>query len=229
MTNFSAKRLGAVHKAPTLPANAAVIWLHGLGADGYDFADVIPSLGLPADHRIRFIFPHAPLMSVTFNGGLSMPAWYDITGIDLTAKQDEVGIRQSEGAVGDLIRDLNEQGIQSENIILIGFSQGGALALHTALRWPEPLGGVAVLSAYLPLEDKLSAEKVRKNQDISIFIAHGLVDTLVPYWLAQRAYADLCKHGFVPDLYTYPIAHTVCPQELQALGQWIQRQFARML
>ncbi len=207
---------------PKNKADACVIWLHGLGADGHDFVDVVPSLGLPREHQIRFIFPHAPTMPITMNGGMVMPAWYDIGAIDLRAVQDEKGIRKSEGAIKALIEAQIQSGIKSERIILAGFSQGGALALHTALRYPRPLAGVMVLSAYLPLQELLAKEMHSVNSRIPLFMAHGFMDTVVSYWIGQQSCTHLQAAGFEVDWHSYPMAHTVSLSELHDIGVWIK-------
>lgn len=207
---------------PQNTADACVIWLHGLGADGHDFVDAVPSLGLPKDHRIRFIFPHAPVMPITMNAGMVMPAWYDIGAIDLRAAQDEVGIKKSEQAILALINDQLQKGIKSERIILAGFSQGGAMALHTALRYPQPLAGAIVLSAYLPLQDQLAEEKSEANAKLPLFMAHGFMDTVVSYWIGQQSCTHLQAAGFNVDWHSYPMAHTVILSELHDIGAWIK-------
>jgi phospholipase/carboxylesterase len=207
---------------PQHSADACVIWLHGLGADGRDFVDAVPSLGLQKEHRIRFIFPHAPSMPITMNGGMVMPAWYDIGGIDLRAGQDEIGIKKSEQAILALLNDQIKKGIKSERIILAGFSQGGAMALHTALRYPKPLAGAIVLSSYLPLHDQLAKEKNPANAKLPLFMAHGFMDTIVSYWIGQQSCTHLQAAGFEVDWHSYPMAHTVSLSELHDIGAWIK-------
>lgn len=207
---------------PTKTADACVIWLHGLGADGHDFVDAVPSLGLDSSHQIRFIFPHAPMMPITMNGGMVMPAWYDIGAIDLRAAQDEAGIKNSEQAIWALINNQIQQGIKSERIILAGFSQGGAVALHTALRYSKPLAGAIVLSSYLPLQDLLVKEKHSANEKLKIFMAHGFMDSVVSYWIGQQSCTHLQTAGFAVDWHSYPMAHTVSLSELHDIGAWIK-------
>ncbi|MGE3318331.1 MAG: alpha/beta hydrolase [Candidatus Berkiella sp.] len=207
---------------PKNPADACVIWLHGLGADGHDFVDAVPSLGLENSHSIRFIFPHAPMMPITMNGGMVMPAWYDIGAIDLRAAQDEAGIKNSEQAIWALIDEQLKQGVKSERIILAGFSQGGAVALHTALRYPKPLAGAIVLSSYLPLHDLLAKEKHSANEKLKIFMAHGFMDSVVSYWIGQQSCTHLQTAGFIVDWHSYPMAHTVSLSELHDIGAWIK-------
>lgn len=214
--------LDVVKVEPKREADACVIWLHGLGADGHDFVNVIPNLGLSKNHGIRFIFPHAPKQPVTINGGLVMPAWYDIAAIDLDSAQDEVGLKKSEMALRGLLHQQTEQGIYSDRIVLMGFSQGGALALHTALRLDKPLAGVGVLSSYLPLHQQVEEEQCVENDTISIFMAHGFMDPVVPYWIGQKSFAMLEKLGYEPTWHAYAMPHTVCLQELSDIGQWLR-------
>ncbi len=218
------KPLEAITIEPKKAADACIIWLHGLGADGHDFKDVIPSLGLSKEHTIRFIFPHAPTLPVTINGGMRMPAWYDIVALDSKAIQDEKGIRHSEKSVKALIYKTVSEGIKANRIILMGFSQGGALALHTALRFEQPLAGVGVLSAYLPIHHLLMNERNPANLRLSIFMAHGLADTVVPYMMGQASYGWLQNAGYTPQWHSYPMDHSVCYEELQDIGKWIQTQ-----
>ena len=157
---MSALRLETVEVEPREPADAAVLWLHGLGADGHDFESLVPELGLPSSLAVRFVFPHAPVRPVTINGGHRMRAWYDIAGFDRRAAQDEAGIRDSAAALGELVRRERERGIPAERIVVAGFSQGGAMALFLGPRWPERLGGIVALSSYLPLGDKIGRAHV---------------------------------------------------------------------
>ena len=207
---------------PPRPATACVIWLHGLGATGHDFVDAVEALELPSKHSVRFIFPHAPNQAVTINNNMTMPAWFDIHGLDINAIQDEKGITAAQATLGLLIKDVIQQGIPSDRIILIGFSQGGALALHTAIRFDQPLAGVAGLSTYIPLHRQLAKEQNPANKNISIFLAHGFMDPVVSYWIGQQTLAFLEGAGYEPQWNTYPMAHTVCLPELHALGQWIR-------
>lgn len=214
--------LDALTIEPKSKASACVIWLHGLGADGHDFANVIPNLRLPKNHTIRFIFPHARKQAVTINGGLIMPAWYDITAIDLDAAQDEKGLKKTEKDVCALIKNQIEQGITADRIIVMGFSQGGAVALHTALRYEQSLAGVAALSSYLPLHALVPEERNPANNHISIFMAHGFMDPVVPYWLGQKSYSTLQALGYDPSWHSYAMPHTVSLQELCDIGEWMR-------
>lgn len=206
---------------PILPADACVIFLHGLGADGTDFADVIPSLQLPEHHAIRFLFPHAPHIPISINGGMVMPGWYDILGLSLEDKHDEKGIKISEQSLITLMQSVMASGIAADRIILVGFSQGGALALHTALRFSQPLGGVAALSSYLPVDYLLPKEKHVANDAIPIFMAHGSADPVVPMLMGLHARQTLENNGYTVDWHCYPMMHNVCLPELVDLGQWI--------
>ncbi|MBS0286421.1 MAG: carboxylesterase [Proteobacteria bacterium] len=218
--------LQAITIEPATKADACIIWLHGLGANGHDFEGVINELGLETTHAIRFIFPHAPALSVTLNGGYVMPAWYDIFAIDFDAPEDEIGIRCAQIEINALIEKNLDEGIESSRIILMGFSQGGALALHTAIRFGKPLGGVGVLSGYLPLHRIFDKEIHAANQELSIFMAHGLVDDVVPFSMAELSLACLQAAGFNPAWHTYPMPHGICLQELQDIGKWINQQLS---
>ena len=207
---------------PSAQADACVIWLHGLGADGHDFADITPALQLPESHKIRFIFPHAPIRPVTLNANMEMPAWFDIFGLDLHAKVDKEGIEQAEKALHRLIDLQVQQSIPYHRIFLIGFSQGGALTLYTALRYPKRLAGVAGLSTFLPLQQELSEALAQQDKTLPIFLAHGVVDPIVPYWLGQQSSIELQKIGYDPAWHSYPIVHSVSQTECIDLGQWIK-------
>ena len=199
----------------------SVIWLHGLGADGHDFYGIVPELKLPASAAVRFIFPHAPSMPVTLNGGYVMPAWYDILGIDGIDRQvDIVGIEKSVAASRELIAQEVERGIAEENIILAGFSQGGAIAYITALSHPKPLGGIMALSTYLPAAEHWTYSTANKN--IPIYIAHGGQDPVVPYSLGQQAFNVLQTKGYTPAWHSYVMQHSVCPSELKDIGLWLE-------
>lgn len=202
------------------PRNS-VIWLHGLGADGHDFAPIVDELDLPAWLELRFVFPHAPSMPVTLNGGYVMPAWYDIRHPDLTRGQDVVGIRASQRALERLIAREGKRGIPSRRIILAGFSQGGAVALHTALRYAESLAGVIALSSYLPLAETLAAEASPANRHIPIFMAHGSHDPVIPMASAAASRDVLCQAGYPVEWREYDMAHSVCQAEIAAVAAWL--------
>lgn len=199
-----------------------VIWLHGLGADGHDFVPVVEELDLP-DLPVRFIFPHAPMQPVTINGGYVMRAWYDIGYQDLTLREDEKGVRDAQHSIEALIVRETGRGIAPERLLLAGFSQGGAIALQTALRYPERLAGVLALSTYLPLPDKLEAERSAANLDVPVFMAHGTEDPIVPLKLAQGSCSRLLTLGYPVEWHEYEMPHAVCPEELQHIGAFLRR------
>ena len=207
-------------------ADASIIWLHGLGADGHDFEPIVPELGLPASLKLRFIFPHAPSMPVTINNGMVMPAWYDIRAMQIDANTDEAGIRHSAQQLEDLIEREIERGVASERIILAGFSQGGAIVLHTGLRYPKPLAGIMALSTYLPLAHLLEQECDTANQRISIFMAHGNDDPVVPLMLAEKSKLHLEAQGYRPEFRVYPMPHSVCQAEIADMASWVQQRLA---
>lgn len=198
-----------------------VIWLHGLGADGNDFVPVVDQLDLPP-LGIRFVFPHAPMLAVTINGGFVMRAWYDILAEDLALKEDEAGIRRSQVLVQDMIEREIERGIPASRIVLAGFSQGGAIALHTGLRFPRQLAGLMALSAYLPLAKSVERERKPANNPTPIFMGHGTVDNIVPLPLAVSSRARLMQLGYRVELHEYPMMHAVCPEELADIGAWLR-------
>jgi len=197
----------------------AVLWLHGLGADGHDFEPIVPQLG--GAGAVRFVFPHAPHRSVTVNGGYVMRAWYDILGFEATAQEDAAGIRTSAAAVTKLIDREIGRGMPAERIVLAGFSQGGAIALHTALRDPRALGGVLALSTYLPLAATLADERSPANADVPIFMAHGSADAVLTLALAERSRRTLEGLGYSVDWHVYPMPHAVCPAEIEAIDRWL--------
>ena len=203
------------------PVDAAVIWLHGLGADGHDFAGIVPQLGLPKELAIRFIFPHAPIRPVTINGGMEMRSWYDILALTEMRSINEVELSQSCQQLTDLIADQVAKGIDSKRIVVAGFSQGGAVALSTALRHPEPLAGVMALSTYLPVPGWIEEGKSTANADIPLMMAHGTMDPVVPYSLAQTGRSQLERFGFKVDWYEYPMPHSVCPQQIMDISRWL--------
>jgi phospholipase/carboxylesterase len=203
----------------------SVIWLHGLGADGNDFVPIVAELELPAA-PIRFVFPHAPLQPVTINNGMVMRAWYDILGADLARREDERGVRASQGLVEALIAREKARGIAARRILLAGFSQGGAIALQTGLRHPERLAGIMALSTYVPIAESLAAEANAANRDVPIFMAHGLYDPVVPVAAARRSCALLERLGYAVEWHEYPMPHSVAPQELDDIGAWLARVLA---
>ncbi len=203
--------------------NSSVIWLHGLGADGHNFEDLVTQLQLPQKLGIRFIFPHAPIRPISINGGYPMRAWFDILGLDENAIQDESGIRKSEQLIAHLIDKIIKTGIPSQRIIVGGFSQGGALALHFAVRYPNQLGGAIGLSSYIPLAKQVSLERHRINASLPIFLAHGTHDSIVPYPFGQVCYNLLKSLGYPITWREYPIAHTVSVEEINDVSQWLQK------
>lgn len=209
---------------PEAKADASIIWLHGLGADGRDFAGIVDQLGLPKNHRLRFIFPSAPFMNVTVNQGMLMRAWYDIYDLNMLDKEDATGVRNSQQQIEEFIKHEIVQGIAYNRIVLAGFSQGGAMALYTALRCPEPLCGVIALSAYLPLSKNLADQHLR-HVNMPIFMAHGMFDPIVPYDLGRATYELLEKSNYQVEWNSYPMQHTVCLEEIDAIGTFLRRCF----
>lgn len=201
----------------------SVIWLHGLGADGNDFVPIIPQLHLPENPAIRFIFPSAPSMPVTVNGGYVMPAWYDIVGRNLMDQEDAAGIKRSAGSIIELIDHEVQRGIDYQRIVLAGFSQGCAMALYIGLRLPHQLAGIIALSGYLPLALSLNIEKHSANQNTPIFMAHGTYDPVVVLDRAQASHALLNKLGYQVDWNEYPMEHSVNHEELADISRFIQQ------
>jgi phospholipase/carboxylesterase len=202
---------------------ASVIWLHGLGADGNDFVPIVPELGLPASLRLRFVFPHAPVRAITINNGMRMRAWYDIAAADLTNRADLAGVRESQGQLGALIERENARGMPSERIVLAGFSQGGAIALYTGLRHAERLAGIMALSTYLIAPDKLAAEASGANRKLPIFMAHGTADPVVRFQWGEASKRLLEAAGYAVEWRIYRMEHSVCLEEVQAIGAWLTK------
>jgi phospholipase/carboxylesterase len=202
---------------------AAVIWMHGLGADGNDFVPIVRELDLSECPAIRFIFPHAETMPVTINNGYVMRAWYDILGMDLVRREDEIGLRKSQQQIEQLIAREIERGIPAERIILAGFSQGCAMTLQTGLRYQKKLAGLLCLSGYLPLADKLPAERSEANRDTPIFMAHGRVDTVVQIARAEASRDFLKSLGYAIEWKDYSMPHSVCEEEINDIGHIITR------
>ena len=202
-------------------AEYSIIWLHGLGANGHDFEPIVPELNLPAAMKMRFVFPHAPQQPVTINSGVVMPAWYDIVSPELEQREDETGIRRSQQYIDALIQRENARGVATENIIIAGFSQGGAIALHTGLRYPQRLAGILALSTYLPLVETVRQEASEINQDLPIFMAHGSHDPIVPLRLGEDSRHYLEQFGYQPEWQTYFMEHSVCPDEISDISQWL--------
>ncbi len=205
----------------------AVIWMHGLGADGSDFVPVVPELGLDKHPGVRFVFPHAPEIPVTCNGGYVMRAWYDIISLEPASRQvDEVGILQSRQIARALIARENQRGIPSHKIFLAGFSQGGAIAYTTALTHPETLAGVIALSTYLPSQRLLAEEAADANLAIPILAAHGTEDDVVTLELGMQARGFLMERGYKLEWHEYPMPHAICLEEIELIGGWLQARMA---
>ena len=204
------------------PPDGAVIWLHGLGADGHDFEPIVPELGL-ADSKLRFVFPHAPVRPVALNGGMEMRAWYDIDlRAPLSGTED---IRRSAAAVADLIAELRAAGIDSRRIVLAGFSQGGVIALHLGLRHRAPLGGIMALSTYLHDPEHLTDELSLENADVPIFMAHGVLDPMIPVTRAITSREALLALHYRVEWHEYRMGHSVCPQEIADISRWLRSRF----
>ena len=206
--------------------SASVIWMHGLGADGNDFVPVVNELDLSGAPAVRFVFPHAPKRPVTINNGFVMRAWYDVSFGDLegnSRRADERGVRESQAQIGALIEREVKRGVTVANIVLAGFSQGGAMALHTGLRYPEKLAGVMALSAYLPLADSLALEATAANKATPIFMAHGTFDPVVPLVMGAGSMTFLAGLGYKVEWKQYPMQHSVCPEEIEDVGAWLRK------
>jgi len=201
---------------------AAVIWLHGLGADGHDFEPIVPELVRPGERALRFVFPHAPIRPVTLNGGYAMRAWYDIVSLERRGPEDESGIRASQAAIDTLIRRENARGIAANRIVLAGFSQGGAMALFAGTRYAEKLAGIMGLSCYLLLANRFAAERAAANQSTPIFLGHGTQDPIVAPVLGEQARATLEAAGYAVEWHAYAMPHSVCPQEVADIAQWLR-------
>lgn len=210
-----------VRLEPREPANAAVIWLHGLGADGHDFVPIVPELGLPAGHRIRFIFPHAEVRPVTLNGGMAMRAWYDIATLDRNGAVDDAGIAASRLRLQRRITKEIESGIAAERIVVAGFSQGGAIAYHTALRHRPRLAGLLALSTYLPGAGAVISAEDLTDRSLPMMVMHGAHDPVLPLALGQMAVEQISTLGFSPQWRAYPMAHQVCFEQITEIGRWL--------
>ena len=208
----------------TAPApTAAVIWMHGLGADGHDFEPIVPELRLGPRPSIRFVFPHAPLRPVTINQGHVMRAWYDIRALAGVRREDEAGVRQSARQIESLIARERQRGIPAERLVLACFSQGGAMALHTGLRHAERLAGVMALSCYLPLASTLEAEAAPANRAVPIFWAHGVHDPMIPLALAEQSREQLAALGYPIEWHQYAMPHSVSAEEIAEIARWLGR------
>ncbi|MCP4340980.1 MAG: carboxylesterase [Desulfobulbaceae bacterium] len=214
---------------PLLPAieletspnpDSAVIWLHGLGADGNDFAPIVPELKLPADLAVRFIFPHAATIPVTINGGFVMPAWYDILEMDIDRKVDLAGLMASAGEINAFVNREIDRGIDSKRIVIAGFSQGGAVAYQVALSHVKPLGGLLAMSTYFATADIIEYSEV--NKTIPLKVQHGEHDPVVPEQLGRKATTQLIKQGYGVSYQNYPMEHSVCPDQINDISEWLQ-------
>jgi phospholipase/carboxylesterase len=203
--------------------DGTVIWLHGLGADGHDFEPIVPELVSPGERALRFVFPHAPIRPVTLNGGFAMRAWYDIVSLDRHGPEDERGVRESQAAIEALIARENARGIASGDIVLAGFSQGGALALYTGTRHRDRLAGIMGLSCYTVLGPRFAAERVPANQGTPIFLAHGSEDPVVAPLLGEQTRRLLVDNGYAVQWHTYSMPHSVCPQEITDIAAWLRQ------
>ena len=203
----------------------AVIWMHGLGADGHDFVDIVPALGL-RDTPVRFVFPHAPMRKVTINHGMVMRAWYDVSDDGGVRREDEAGVREAQASIEVLLAREKARGVGAEHIVLAGFSQGGAMALHTALRHPERLAGVMALSCFLPLAHLVAGEAAAANRRTPFFMAHGVHDPLIPLARARSARDALTALGYPVEWHEYPMPHSVSDVEVLDIAAWLARVLA---
>jgi phospholipase/carboxylesterase len=203
--------------------NAAVIWLHGLGADGHDFEPIVPEIVQRGARAWRFVFPNAPVRPVTINGGMPMRAWYDLKGMDRKTAEDVTGFRETDAQIRQLIAREVERGIPTNRIVLAGFSQGGAVSLYTSVRFPQALAGVLALSSYLPRESAFSAERAPANNATPIFMAHGHGDTVLPMTLGEQSRNFLKEHGYTVEWHEYPMPHAVCAAEIADIREFLFR------
>jgi phospholipase/carboxylesterase len=206
--------------------DTAVVWMHGLGADGHDFEPIVPELGLPARPGIRFVFPHAPLRPVTINQGHVMRAWYDVRALAGVRREDEAGVRQSARQIEALVERERQRGIAPRRLVLAGFSQGGAMALHVALRYSERLAGILALSCYLPLAGTLATEAAPANRDVPIFWAHGVHDPMLPLAMAEQGREQVAALGYRIEWHQYPVPHSICADEIADVARWLGRVLA---
>ena len=220
-----ANTLTTIEKLPTAIHQYSVIWMHGLGADGHDFEGLVPELNFQQKPHVHFIFPNAPIQPVTINGGMNMRSWYDIVEMTLERKVDVAGIYQSAAAINLLIQQELAKGIAAENIVLAGFSQGGVIALHTALRFPQKLGGVLALSTYLPTIAQLDTEAAAVNAHLPIFMAHGTLDPVVDISYAKRASDALQARNYPVQWREYPMQHSLCAQEVKDISVFFTQVF----
>jgi phospholipase/carboxylesterase len=206
---------------PSTPADAAIIWLHGLGADGHDFEPIVEQLDPRATQATRFIFPHAPMQAVTINGGATMRAWYDITDAQIERKVDAEGVERSAQIVCELVETQRAAGIEPEHIVLAGFSQGGAVVLHAGIRYPQRLAGIMALSTYLPIREGTEAQASKANHDVPIMLAHGSRDPVVPIGTSEASRVFLRSLGYRVQCNTYAMEHSVSAEELHDISCWL--------
>lgn len=218
--------LKTVELATAPNPTVSIIWMHGLGADGNDFVPIVKELDLTGCPGIRFVFPHAPMLEVTINGGRMMPAWYDISATEFGRDDDEKSVRDSQADINALIAREKERGIAADKILIAGFSQGCAMTFQTALRHPEKLGGLLCLSGYLPLEDSFEAERSAANQHTPIYYCHGRDDQVIPIKRAQQSLTLLQKHGYDVEWHEYDMPHSVCMEEIIDLSNFLKRVLA---
>ncbi|MDQ3186913.1 MAG: alpha/beta hydrolase-fold protein [Pseudomonadota bacterium] len=225
MTTIPASVLPAIELETGASPTHAILWMHGLGADGNDFVPIVDELTLPPSPHIRFVFPHAPMRPVSINGGSVMRAWHDYDLATSTSSfcENMVSLRASQQAIDALIVHEGRRGIKPANTVLAGFSQGGALALQTGLRYPEKLAGIMALSCYLPASHTLAAEAHQANSNASIFMAHGETDNVIPMTLALASKRQLLESGYRVEWHKYPMAHAVCREEIAAISEWLKR------
>lgn len=225
MTSTPTNLLPAIELETGIRPTHTILWMHGLGADGNDFVPIVNELALPRSPHIRFMFPHAPMRPVSINNGLVMRAWhdYDLTSSNSAFRENMASLRDSQGAIEALIDREKRRGIVPQNILLAGFSQGGALALQTGLRYPEKLAGIMALSCYLPASQTLAAEAHQANSTTSIFMAHGSLDNIIPMTLAAASRRQLLESGYTVEWHEYPMAHAVCKDEIIDIGEWLKR------
>jgi phospholipase/carboxylesterase len=214
-------RLPSIISNPHSDIRYSIIWLHGLGASGNDFAPIVPELGIQEKYGIRFVFPHAPQIPVTINNGFVMPAWYDISEMDLMRRADANGIAESRKVITDMIYDEIEAGVPASNIVVAGFSQGGVVALEAGLRFPEPLAGVMALSTYVPIQNNFPSAAKSGNADVSVFYGHGDYDPVIPMAQADASQKFLTQAGYQINWKRYPMEHSVCPQEIGDIKDWL--------
>ena len=218
-------KLPAIISNPTSAVRHCVIWLHGLGASGNDFVPIVDELGIQDSLGIRFIFPHAPQIPVAINGGMVMPAWYDITEIDLMKRADKAGITHSSATITSMINDEIASGIKASNIVIAGFSQGGVIALDAGLRFSKPLAGIMALSTYIPMQDSLPSAEQSGNTNVPIFYGHGEFDPVIPISQARTSQQFLESSNYSVEIHDYPIEHSVSPQEIIDIRLWLHHVF----